>query len=85
MSVEMALVASSLPQREITGCMGDMMRGLPVPKFLGTLSPFALPICTQVPDGKGGVVHKALKLLSEDPAHYPDAPREGIRRVLEQV
>ncbi|KAJ1734172.1 hypothetical protein LPJ61_001210 [Coemansia biformis] len=23
------------------------------------------------------------KLLSEDPAHYPDAPREGIRRILE--
>ncbi|KAF5842896.1 Hydantoinase/oxoprolinase N-terminal region-domain-containing protein [Dunaliella salina] len=39
----------------------------------------------EVPDGKGGVMHKALKLLSEDPAHYPDAPREGIRRVLEQV
>jgi len=26
-----------------------------------------------------------LKLLSEDPANYPDAPREGIRRVLEEV
>jgi len=26
-----------------------------------------------------------LKLLSEDPANYPDAPREGIRRVLEAV
>ena len=24
-----------------------------------------------------------VKLLSEDPANYPDAPREGIRRVLE--
>ena len=24
-----------------------------------------------------------LKLLSEDPANYADAPREGIRRVLE--
>ncbi|KAJ2371867.1 hypothetical protein H4S02_009399, partial [Coemansia sp. RSA 2611] len=24
-----------------------------------------------------------VKLLSEDPAHYPDAPREGIRRILE--
>ena len=33
----------------------------------------------------GTSVHRALKLLSEDPAHYPDAPREGIRRVLEQV
>ena len=26
-----------------------------------------------------------LKLLSEDPGNYPDAPREGIRRVLEEV
>ncbi|MDH5750982.1 MAG: hydantoinase B/oxoprolinase family protein [Deltaproteobacteria bacterium] len=26
-----------------------------------------------------------LKLLSEDPASYPDAPREGIRRVLQRV
>jgi 5-oxoprolinase (ATP-hydrolysing) len=26
-----------------------------------------------------------LKLLSEDPTNYPNAPREGIRRVLEQV
>jgi 5-oxoprolinase (ATP-hydrolysing) len=26
-----------------------------------------------------------LKLLSEDPANYPDAPREGIRRILERV
>lgn len=26
-----------------------------------------------------------LKLLSEDPANYPDAPREGIRRILEEV
>lgn len=28
--------------------------------------------------------HKLLKLLSVDPVHYPDAPREGIRRILEQ-
>lgn len=32
----------------------------------------------------GGKV-RVLKLLSEDPASYPDAPREGIRRILEQV
>jgi 5-oxoprolinase (ATP-hydrolysing) len=25
------------------------------------------------------------KLLSVDPAHYPDAPREGIRRMLEEI
>ncbi|KAK9799317.1 hypothetical protein WJX73_000073 [Symbiochloris irregularis] len=28
---------------------------------------------------------EVLKLLSEDPGNYPDAPREGIRRVLEKV
>ncbi|KAJ1964181.1 hypothetical protein GGI12_001585 [Dipsacomyces acuminosporus] len=32
------------------------------------------------PAGERTVV---IKLLSEDPAHYPDAPREGIRRILE--
>ncbi len=26
-----------------------------------------------------------MKLLSEDPENYPDAPREGIRRMLEEV
>jgi len=26
-----------------------------------------------------------MKLLSEDPANYPDAPREGIRRIIQQV
>lgn len=25
------------------------------------------------------------KLLSVDPQNYPDAPREGIRRIIEQV
>lgn len=30
-------------------------------------------------------MHRVLKLLSEDPANYKDAPREGIRRVLEEV
>jgi 5-oxoprolinase (ATP-hydrolysing) len=33
-----------------------------------------------LPDGTARV----SKLLSEDPAHYPDAPTEGIRRILEQ-
>ena len=28
---------------------------------------------------------RVLKLLSEDPANYPNAPREGIRRVLEEA
>ncbi|CEG37397.1 5-oxoprolinase [Plasmopara halstedii] len=31
------------------------------------------------------VIPKVIKLLSEDPANYPDAPREGIRRVLESM
>lgn len=26
-----------------------------------------------------------VKLLSQDPSNYPDAPREGIRRILEQA
>ena len=29
--------------------------------------------------------YRVLKLLSEDPSNYDDAPREGIRRILEQV
>lgn len=28
---------------------------------------------------------RVIKLLSEDPRNYPDAPREGIRRILEEV
>lgn len=28
---------------------------------------------------------RVLKLLSEDPTNYADAPREGIRRILELV
>ncbi|XP_063237134.1 5-oxoprolinase [Bacillus rossius redtenbacheri] len=31
----------------------------------------------------GGKI-RVMKLLSVDPANYPDAPREGIRRILEQ-
>jgi 5-oxoprolinase (ATP-hydrolysing) len=38
-----------------------------------------------VPDGGGGRAYRVLKLLSVDPTNYPDAPREGIRRVLEAV
>ncbi|KAJ0410512.1 hypothetical protein ATCC90586_008319 [Pythium insidiosum] len=39
-------------------------------------------------DAAGRVVEVkplVIKLLSEDPDNYPDAPREGIRRVLEQM
>lgn len=32
----------------------------------------------------GGKV-RVMKLLSVDPENYDDAPREGIRRILEQV
>ena len=28
---------------------------------------------------------RVVKLLSEDPQNYPDAPREGIRRILQEV
>lgn len=28
---------------------------------------------------------RTLKLLSVDPAKYSDAPREGIRRILQEV
>lgn len=28
---------------------------------------------------------RVMKLLSVDPDNYPDAPREGIRRILEKV
>ena len=33
------------------------------------------------PDGR----EKVMKLLSVDPANYSDAPREGIRRIMEEV
>ena len=33
------------------------------------------------PDGK----ERVTKLLSVDPSNYEDAPREGIRRILEEV
>ncbi|MBU0484768.1 MAG: hydantoinase B/oxoprolinase family protein [Proteobacteria bacterium] len=39
-------------------------------------------IYAEVPGNPG---FRVLKLLSEDPQNYPDAPREGIRRILEEV
>ncbi|VFQ46634.1 hydantoinase b/oxoprolinase [Desulfoluna butyratoxydans] len=39
-------------------------------------------VYAEVPGEPGFCV---IKLLSEDPANYPDAPREGIRRILEEV
>ena len=38
-------------------------------------------VYAECPNGKVRV----LKLLSEDPSKYSDAPREAIRRVIEQV
>ena len=35
-------------------------------------------------DCPGGEI-RVMKLLSEDPANYPDAPKEAIRRILEEV
>jgi len=35
-------------------------------------------------DDQGVTQQRVLKLLSVDPSNYPDAPREGIRRVLEE-
>ena len=39
-------------------------------------------IYAEVP-GEPGV--RVVKLLSEDPKNYPDAPREGIRRIISAV
>lgn len=38
-------------------------------------------IYAEFPNGKTRV----FKLLSEDPQNYPDAPREGIRRIMQEV
>lgn len=39
-------------------------------------------VYAEVPGGSG---FKVVKLLSVDPANYDDAPREGIRRILEEL
>jgi 5-oxoprolinase (ATP-hydrolysing) len=41
-----------------------------------------MPQTKQIPQAPG---YRVLKLLSVDPANYDDAPREGIRRILEDV
>ncbi|KAF4677550.1 hypothetical protein FOL47_000938 [Perkinsus chesapeaki] len=41
-------------------------------------------VYAEVPDGHGGHRKIVRKLLSEDPDNYPDAPREGIRRILQE-
>ncbi|MCI5114410.1 MAG: 5-oxoprolinase, partial [Candidatus Electrothrix sp. AX1] len=39
-------------------------------------------VYAEVPSIHGKPGFRTIKLLSEDPANYPDAPREGIRRIL---
>ncbi|CAK0741638.1 hypothetical protein CVIRNUC_001340 [Coccomyxa viridis] len=42
-------------------------------------------IFAEIDTNNGNPRQRVMKLLSEDPANYKDAPREGIRRVLEEV
>eukprot|EP00798_Chlamydomonas_sp_ICE-L_P010438 gene10437-8388_t len=42
-------------------------------------------VFAEIMDGKGASTYRVMKLLSVDPQHYQDAPREGIRRILEEV
>lgn len=39
-------------------------------------------VYAEIPGGEG---FRVVKLLSEDPDNYPDAPREGIRRILAEA
>ncbi|KAJ1820262.1 hypothetical protein LPJ75_000984, partial [Coemansia sp. RSA 2598] len=48
--------------------------------FTDCVATFPVAATAEEPAGERTVV---IKLLSEDPAHYDDAPREGLRRVLE--
>ena len=45
------------------------------------------PCLAELPDSTSNAIClcRAIKLLSEDPGNYSDAPREGIRRILEEV
>lgn len=38
-------------------------------------------VYVKCPNGK----ERVLKLLSVDPSNYQDAPREGIRRIMQEV
>ncbi|KAJ1643421.1 hypothetical protein J3B02_001321 [Coemansia erecta] len=48
--------------------------------FTDCVATFPVSATKDEPAGERTVV---IKLLSEDPAHYDDAPREGMRRILE--
>lgn len=43
-----------------------------------------IPLYDAENGGFQGYKHRVMKLLSVDPANYDDAPREAIRRILEQ-
>ncbi|KAG0084887.1 hypothetical protein BGZ92_009481 [Podila epicladia] len=48
--------------------------------FTDCVASIPVPISDEHPTGRKELV---VKLLSVDPSNYPDAPREGIRRILE--
>ncbi len=48
----------------------------------GTFTDCCILADSNNPDGANGELG-VIKLLSVDPANYPDAPTEGIRRLLE--
>ncbi|KAF9146508.1 hypothetical protein BGX30_014573 [Mortierella sp. GBA39] len=48
--------------------------------FTDCVASIPVPVSDSYPSGRKELV---VKLLSVDPSNYPDAPREGIRRILE--
>ncbi|KAG0246141.1 hypothetical protein BGX31_004330 [Mortierella sp. GBA43] len=48
--------------------------------FTDCVASIPVPVSEEHPTGRKDIV---VKLLSVDPSNYPDAPREGIRRILE--
>ncbi|KAF8937853.1 hypothetical protein BGZ58_002061 [Dissophora ornata] len=48
--------------------------------FTDCVASIPVPVTEEYPTGRKELV---VKLLSVDPGNYPDAPREGIRRILE--
>lgn len=50
----------------------------------GTFTDVYAEITQSTNAGSKTKTKRVLKLLSVDPSNYPDAPREGIRRILEQ-
>ncbi|KAG0370830.1 hypothetical protein BGZ54_003552 [Gamsiella multidivaricata] len=48
--------------------------------FTDCVASIPVAVSEEHPTGRKEIV---VKLLSVDPGNYPDAPREGIRRILE--